>query len=261
MVAFRVEPIPIYEDNYVWLLHIGGATWVVDPGDHVPVREALLRQNRQPNGILVTHGHWDHVTGIAPLVQAFAGNTVPIPVYGSPLCQHPAIDHPVREGDRIELGGLTAEVWETPGHTRDHLSFYIPAIDSLFCGDTLFAAGCGRLFDGPMEQLYHSLKRIATLPRHTKIYCTHEYTLANIEFALAVEPDSVALHQRQQDCRALRDAGQPSLPTNLAAELATNPFLRTRQPSVQRSVKKSTSLTANDDFLIFSELRKWKNRY
>lgn len=257
MVSFRVEPIPIYEDNYVWLLLIGAATWVVDPGNHLPVFEALRRHNRRLDGILVTHGHWDHVTGIAPLVDAFDG----LPVVGSALCQHPAIDHPMREGDVIDLSGLSVEVWETPGHTRDHLSFYIPAVESLFCGDTLFAAGCGRVFDGSMEQLYHSLKRIAALPRPTKIYCTHEYTLANLAFALAVEPDSAALHQRQKQCRAQRDAGHPSLPTDLATELATNPFLRTDQPSVRQSVKKAANLMADDDFLIFTELRKWKNRY
>lgn len=260
MPSFKVEPIPIYQDNYVWLLLIGPSTWVVDPGDHVPVIAALHRHNRSPDGILVTHGHWDHVTGVTALVDAYA-DLGGIPVYGSPLCQHPSVDHPVREGDRIDLGGLTAEVWETPGHTRDHLSFYIPAVDSLFCGDTLFAAGCGRLFDGSMEQLYRSLKRIATLSDHTKVYCTHEYTLANLAFALAVEPNSAALQQRQKACRAQRDIGLPSLPTDLATELATNPFLRTGQASVQQSVKKSTGLTARDDFLIFSELRKWKNRY
>lgn len=256
MTSFSVEPIPIYNDNYVWLL-IGATTWIVDPGDHLPVLKALQHHNRQLDGILVTHGHWDHVTGIAPLVEAFPG----LPVYGSPLCQHPSLDHPVGEGDRIDLGGLNVEVWETPGHTRDHLSFYLPAIDSLFCGDTLFSAGCGRVFDGSMEQLHHSLQRIATLPHHTKIYCTHEYTLANLEFALAVEPDSAALRQRHKQCLTLRNAGQPTLPTDIATELATNPFLRTEYPSIRRLVTKSTEPTPDEDLLVFTELRKWKNRY
>lgn len=261
MISFRVEPIPIYEDNYVWLLLIGDATWIVDPGHHTPVLAALERHQRRPDGILVTHGHWDHVTGIAPLVEFFARDGTQVPVYGSPLCHHPSIDHPVREGDQLDLGGLKATVWETPGHTRDHISFYLADGHSIFCGDTLFAAGCGRLFDGSMEQLYHSLKRIATLPTNTKIYCTHEYTLANLEFALAVEPDSTDLHQRQQQCKQLRALGIPTLPTNVAIELATNPFLRTAEPLVQQAVKNSTSLPTTDDFLIFSELRKWKNRY
>lgn len=257
MASFIAEPIPAYKDNYIWLLLTDRATWVVDPGDHVPVCEALQRHNRQLNGILVTHGHWDHVTGIAALVERFPQ----VAVYGSPLCSHPAIQHPVGEGEVVDLGGVRAEVWETPGHTRDHLSFYMPEVDSVFCGDTLFAAGCGRIFDGTMEQLYRSLQRIAALPPQTKIYCAHEYTLANLRFAQAVEPNSAALSQRVLQCQALRDADVPSLPTDLATELATNPFLRTGQPAVQQSVKKATGVAADDALLIFSELRKWKNHY
>ena len=254
MTPFSAVPVPIYQDNYVWLIQSGEATWVVDPGDHEPVLAALAQHRRSLDGILVTHHHWDHITGIAPLLEHY-GN---VPVYG------PAgalISHPVREGNRVLLGKLTAQVWETPGHTRDHVSFYLPQAGALFCGDTLFSAGCGRLFDGTMEQLYASLRRIAALPGATRIYCTHEYTLANLNFALAVEPANADLKRRREEAIALRRSGQPTLPAELAWELRINPFLRTQHSEVRASVKKEADLTENDDFLIFRELRMWKNRY
>jgi len=261
MTSIHVEAVPIYKDNYVWLIFVGDRTWAVDPGDHVPVLTALQEHGRRLDGILVTHGHWDHVTGIGALVDACSTSGIRLPVYGSPLCRTAPIDCRVAEGDVIDLGGISAQVWETPGHTLDHISFYLTDADRLFCGDTLFAGGCGRLFDGTMEQLYHSLQRIAALPAATKIHCTHEYTLANLEFALTVEPTSVALHQTYAQCVAKRRVGKATLPTDLATELATNPFLRTRETSVREAIKKSTSLQTDDDFLIFSELRMWKNRY
>lgn len=257
MSPLNIDVIPIYQDNYVWCLLTETETWVVDPGDHKPVLDYLERTGRTLSGILITHHHWDHVTGIVSLVKAANPHA---PVIG-PSFEIAGVTRLAKEGDQINIGAYQILVWETPGHTRDHLSYYLPQPGYLFCGDTLFAAGCGRLFDGTMEQLYASLQRIASLPPQTQIYCTHEYTLANLDFALAVEPSSQALKQRQQYSIQLRQNGTPTIPVDLGTELATNPFLRIREQSVQQAVKKAANLQESDYFLIFSELRKWKNRY
>lgn len=258
MTDFSVVPVPIYQDNYVWIILSGEAAWVVDPGDHRPVIAALEDHGRRPTGVLVTHHHWDHITGVEPLINHYGGE---IPVYGPRNSAIPGVNRAVGEGDRIPFGSHAIEVWETPGHTRDHLSYYLPWARSLFCGDTLFSAGCGRLYDGSMEQLYASLRRIAQLPGDTDIYCTHEYTLANLDFALAVESRNPALLRRRQEALRLRHQQRPTLPTRLAAELQFNPFLRTSTADVCAAVKNAAGLVRNDDFLIFAELRKWKNRH
>lgn len=257
---FDIHCVPVYRDNYVWIITSEGNAWVVDPGDHQPVIEFLERHALALKGILVTHRHWDHVTGVQPLVDHLAPAS--IPVYGpdSPAIKT-IVTHVLCEGDTVRLGPLEAQVWETPGHTLDHISYYFSTEHKLFCGDTLFACGCGKLFDGTAEQLYHSLQRIAQLPADTTIYCTHEYTLANIEFALAVEPDNTQLQARQSHCRQLRAGHQPSLPTNLALELATNPFLRSNLPSVRAAIEKESGAAAGDAICCFGALRNWKNRY
>lgn len=257
---FQIQCLPIYDNNYVWIITLGNDAWVVDPGDHQPVIAFIEQHALALKGILLTHRHWDHVTGVQPLLDYFAH--LPIPVVGpdSPTIKG-LISRVVSEGDRVCLGSLQAQVWETPGHTLDHISYYFAEQNALFCGDTLFACGCGRLFDGSATQLYHSLQRIAQLPPHTKIYCTHEYTLANIDFALAVEPHNAQLKARQVDGQRLRARNQPTLPTTLALELATNPFLRCSRSDVRAAVEKETGIAVNETIYCFSELRNWKNRY
>lgn len=257
---FEIHCVPIYQDNYVWILSSAGRAWVIDPGDHRPVLHFLGQQQLTLSGVLITHRHWDHVTGVKPLLDALPHGQ--IPVYGpdSPPINH-LVTHALTEGDRIALGPLEIKVWSTPGHTLDHISFYIPDQEMLFCGDTLFACGCGRLFDGSLEQLYHSLCRIARSPSSTRVYCTHEYTLANIDFALAAEPDNDKLLSRQRHVQQLRTRNLPTLPTTIGDELATNPFLRCNEPSVQKSVEKETGTKFHDEFCCFSALRNWKNRY
>jgi hydroxyacylglutathione hydrolase len=257
---FTVQCVPIYDDNYVWIIHNADTAWVIDPGNHQPVIAFLQRHQLQLGGILLTHRHWDHVTGVQPLLDHFTPQM--IPVYGpvSPTIRA-LITDVVHEGDRIELGPLRGQIWYTPGHTLDHISYYFAEQHWLFCGDTLFACGCGRLFDGSMEQLYESLQRIATLPLETLIYCTHEYTLANMDFALAVEPNNAELQQRQRECQQQRAEGQPTLPTRLDWELRTNPFLRSHLDEVKNRVQAATGNDVNNSFECFRALRTWKNGY
>lgn len=253
---FTVTPVPAYQDNYIWVVSSGGEHWIVDPGDSVPVQAYLENVGAVPTGILVTHKHWDHVTGLKSLVESHH-----LPVFGPAGTDIPEIDRPVTEGDTVILGGLTAQVWRTPGHTCDHVSYYLPEANALFCGDTLFSGGCGRVFDGTIEQLYASLMRIASLPEDTQIYCTHEYTLANLAFAAAVEPNNRALASYREHCQTLRDSGLPTLPTNVARERAINPFLRVHNKDVQDAVCQQADVGQNDPRATFTALRHWKNHY
>ncbi len=253
---FTATPIAIYQDNYVWVLKSAAEHWIVDPGDAAPVLDYFDKLGVDPCGILITHKHWDHVTGLKSLLKRYD-----LPVYGPGDTGLAEISRVVVEGDSIAVGAVKAQVWETPGHTRDHVSFYFPEVDALFCGDTLFAGGCGRVFDGSVEQLYHSLQRIAALPASTRIYCTHEYTVANLKFALEVEPDNKALIEQMEQMRALRRQSLPTLPSRLDVELRVNPFLRVREPGVQRSVLKRHLCEPNNPCGIFAALRQWKNHY
>lgn len=253
---FAVVPLAIYQTNYVWLLQVRGETWVVDPGDAAPIIQHLERQGCAPSGVLITHNHWDHVTGLKQLLQRY-----PMPVFGPAKAKLEQITHPLAEGDALELGGLEVQVWETPGHTEDHLCYYLSQPGALFCGDTLFAAGCGRLLGGTADQLYDSLQRIGRLPEHTEIYCAHEYTLANIDFALAVEPSNLALHARQRQSQALREAQLPTLPSTVELEHATNPFLRVHLPWVQQAASAYCGRSIEGPRAAFAALRHWKNHY
>lgn len=257
---FEIHAVPIYEDNYVWIISIGDRAWVVDPGDHQPVVEHLAARALTLAGVLITHRHWDHIIGVEALVEQMGSASTPI--YGplSEPIKH-IVSHPLMEGDTFSIGPMSVDVWQIPGHTLDHIAYYLAEQHLIFCGDTLFACGCGRLFDGSMRQLYDSLQRIGRLPAQTTVYCTHEYTLANIDFALAVEPDNVQLQQRQLRCQQLRAALRPTLPTSIEKELATNPFLRCDQPHIKEMVRKHTGASVQQNFSCFSALRTWKNRY
>ncbi len=256
----RTTPIPAFQDNYIWMLEKPDSpdVWVIDPGDAAPVLQTLADRNLQLAGILVTHHHWDHTGGIAGLLAQGE-----VPVYGPDNPAIHDISHPWRDGDHFELMGERVEVLATPGHTLDHICFYMPSHEPplLFCGDTLFAAGCGRLFEGTPAQMQASLTRLGTLPPETVIHCTHEYTLANLAFARAVEPDNAALQRRSELCEAQRARGEPTLPCTLREELDTNPFLRTDQPAV-RAASQARGVSAGASAVdVFAEVRAWKDTF
>ncbi|WP_395059880.1 hydroxyacylglutathione hydrolase [Polaromonas sp.] len=251
-------PIPAFNDNYLWLLHDGRSALVVDPGDAAPVQHALRQNGLQLASILVTHHHPDHTGGVAEL-HASTG----APVYGPARENIPEPFRRLKDGDTVQALGLDFEVMDVPGHTAGHIAFYTPDMDGrplLFCGDTLFSGGCGRLFEGTPTQMLASLDRLAALPGNTRVCCTHEYTLSNLRFALAVEPDNTELIGYHARCTTLRADGKPTLPTSMDQELLINPFLRTRQATVMAAARRFDP-TAHDDNSVFAAIRQWKNQY
>jgi hydroxyacylglutathione hydrolase len=253
----EITPVRAFEDNYIWMLASAGSdlALAVDPGDETPVLKWLQAQGKSLGGVLITHHHYDHTGGLPELLQAYPG----IPVYGPAGESIRGISQPVKEGDRVAIDGCETafRVMEVPGHTAGHIAYY--GEGALFCGDTLFAGGCGRVFDGTFEQLAASLQRIAQLPPETLIYCAHEYTLANLGFAAWVEPESGMLHQRIAQEQEKREARLPTLPSSLAQELQTNPFLRTSVPSVKGMAEKVAGTVLADDTAVFTALRQWKD--
>ncbi|MES2954965.1 MAG: hydroxyacylglutathione hydrolase [Pseudomonadota bacterium] len=251
-------PIPAFNDNYLWLLHDGRRALIVDPGDAAPVQQALRDNGLQLASILVTHHHPDHTGGVAEL-HASTG----APVYGPARENIPEPFRRLKGGEAVQALGLDFEVIDVPGHTAGHIAFYTPDMDGrplLFCGDTLFSGGCGRLFEGTPAQMLASLDRLAALPGNTRVCCTHEYTLSNLRFALAVEPDNTELIGYHARCTALRADGKPTLPTSIAQELLINPFLRTRQATVMAAARRFDPAT-HDDNSVFAAIRQWKNQF
>lgn len=250
--------LPAFNDNYLWLLHDGQDALVVDPGDAAPVRLALDRLRVQLRGILVTHHHGDHTGGVASLREA-TGATV----YGPAHERIPAPFEPLQGGDSVRVLGIDWQVLDVPGHTAGHIAYYAPEVDGvplLFCGDTLFSGGCGRIFEGTPAQMLASLDRLAALPAATRVCCAHEYTLANLRFAATVEPGNAALADYVRHCEALRARGEPTLPGSIGTERAINPFLRSREPEVTRAVQ-AQAPAAHDEVAVFAALREWKNRF
>lgn len=251
-----VHAIPAFTDNYLWLLSRGRDAVIVDPGDAAPVLKTLEERGLNLSAILVTHWHPDHIGGINKLRESH-----PVPVYGprAELARIPQLTHALDDGDQVTVLGTTFDVLAVPGHTLGHIAYF--ANLQLFCGDTLFSAGCGRLFEGTPQQMHAALGRLAALPSQTQVYCTHEYTLANLAFAVAVEPNNKKLFQRLEEVRKLRAQGLPSLPTTLGLELATNPFLRTDVPDVVQAAQSHCNQISSSPEQVFAALRRWKDDF
>ncbi len=258
----EIHPIHAFSDNFIWCLtRPGNATaWVVDPGDAAPVLHALDARGLGLGGILVTHKHADHVGGIRRLTTAFPG----IPVVGPAAEPIVGLTRRVGDGERVAIRGLDLEfrVLDVPGHTEGHVAYYAEpegGAPLLFCGDTLFSVGCGRVFSGTHEQLHDSLMRLAALPGKTRVYCAHEYTLDNIGFAKWVEPDNAALRAREAEAHARIEAGEATVPSTLETERATNPFLRVREPTVVAAAEHKAARRLSDSRAVFTVLRHWKD--
>lgn len=250
-----IEPIPAFSDNYIWAIRHGGECWVVDPGDAEPVRRYLAEHGLKLAGILVTHWHADHIGGIAALTAK-----APVPVLGpaAESAKIPVLTQPLVGGDRIEAAGCAWQVIAVPGHTLGHIAYYSEGV--LLCGDTLFSAGCGRLFEGTPEQMHESLSQLRGLPPETQVYCAHEYTGSNLAFALAVEPDNPDVRAAVSEVRALRAEQRPSLPSTLRKERKINPFLRVDDPGVIAAAR-AQGAPASDPVTVFATLRRWKDHY
>ncbi len=248
---FEISLIPAFKDNYIWLLRRGRQAFVVDPGDAAPVLQRLAADDLELAGILITHHHADHQGGIAGLLAHRACD-----VFAPAEESITGRTHPLRGGERLELLGVAVEVLAVPGHTLGHLAYLAPG--ALFCGDTLFGAGCGRLFEGTPAQMSASLERIAALPDATRIYCAHEYTQMNLPFAQAVEPDNPDIAARIQRVAAARVAGQATVPLTLGEEQLSNPFLRCREPAVIASAQANGARDASP-VEVFAALRAWRN--
>jgi hydroxyacylglutathione hydrolase len=250
----QIIPLPAFRDNYIWLLRDGSRAAVVDPGDAAPVLAYLAAEGLTLDAILITHHHADHIGGVAGLLAHAS-----VPVHGPARENIPGMTHPVSEGDTVTVLGKAFRVLDIPGHTGGHVGYY--GVPVLFCGDTLFAAGCGRIFEGTPAQLFASLEKLAALPDDTQVYCTHEYTLSNLAFAAAVEPDNAAVSERIILSQKLRDDNTPTVPFRLAGERNSNPFLRTRESAVIRQAEIRTGQAVGTPVEVFAALREWKNSF
>jgi len=254
----HVTGIPAFQDNYIWLLQRPNAARVVvvDPGDATPVLNYLQHHQLQLDSILLTHHHRDHIGGVATL-KAATGAVV----YGPAIDRIVECDVAFKGGESVRLACLDLEldVLAVPGHVREHIAFY--GDGRLFCGDTLFLGGCGRVFTGTVEQLWQSLKVLAALPAATLVYCTHEYTASNLRFARAVEPEHPAVLMRERGVLALRARALPTIPGLLGEECRSNPFLRCHEPGLQATVARATGAPVFDELSCFTALRAWKNQF
>ena len=253
-----VLTVPAFQDNYLWLIHNGVQAAVVDPGDAAPILSALAENRLALAAILLTHHHADHVGGVPQLLQH-----AQVPVFGPRGENIPQVTNALGEGDRITVPGidLQLEVYDVPGHTRGHIAYYANQPGWLFCGDTLFAGGCGRLFEGTPEQMTASLDKLAKLPDQTQIFCAHEYTLSNLRFANEVEPHNMALKARIEREQAKRSRDEPTVPSTMIVERETNPFLRFREPQIADRLIAAGHLSSREPIAVFAALRGWKNSY
>jgi len=258
----QIHPIPAFSDNYIWIF----SDWnnnacVVDPGDANAVKSHLELHNLSLTHILLTHHHADHTGGVEELKKSFEPEVI-----GPASSPFKLIDLAVSEGQKVNVLDLQFHVLEVPGHTLDHIAYYCAdepdgADPLVFCGDTLFAAGCGRIFEGNPAMMYESLQKLASLPAGTRVFCTHEYTLSNLKFARAADPDNQELHQRTKNAVATRENQKPTLPSSIALELATNPFLRCSEKELMQSVNLHSGCQSADPVEVFAALRSWKDNF
>jgi hydroxyacylglutathione hydrolase len=255
----RIHAVPAFQDNYLWVLESHGRAAVVDPGDAAPVQRFLEEKGLKLDAILATHHHADHIGGVPELVQRWK-----CPVFGP---AHDGVDGLTRalvEGEGLVVPGidLGVKVLDVPGHTAGHIAYVHGGEEPVvFCGDTLFACGCGRLFEGTPAQMSDSLGKLARLPAATRVYCAHEYTMSNIRFAEAVEPGNAKLAERKARDAAKRARGEPTVPSTIGEERATNPFLRCAEPEVKASAERHAGRKLETPVEVFAEIREWKNRF
>jgi len=253
----NIFAIPAFSDNYIWCVHDTKHAIVVDPGDAAPVLRTLEEKQLTLTSILITHHHHDHTGGVKELVEAYPD----VIVYGpkNPLIL--GVGHRLSEGDSLKLHNpeLDLKILETPGHTMDHIVFYNQEL--MFCGDTLFSAGCGRMFEGTPKVFYHSLQKLAQLPEQTKVYCTHEYTLANLAFAMHVDPENSALQDYQSWASTQRENDKITLPSNIAEQKQINPFLRCNSKNIKQNIERIMNLSTDSEVEVFAALRSCKDNF
>ncbi len=258
----NIYTIEAFQDNYIWLFShdASNSAAVVDPGDADPVIQALEEHNLTLDYILITHHHHDHTGGVNRLIRKYPN----LVVYGPKSNHFQDVNQVMKEGDNVELNGLHFEVLNVAGHTLDHIAYFARPTGEpplLFCGDTLFAGGCGRVFEGTPQQMYGSLQKLTELPPETRVFCAHEYTLANLTFAKAVEPDNRALLERYDDAHQLRQSGKPTVPSAIGIELETNPFLRCQSQAVKDSAERFAGHHLDDEVNVFKTIRAWKDNF
>ena len=256
MTPYEVVPLRAFSDNYIWTIRDATRAAVVDPGDARPVLDYLAREKLELVAILNTHHHADHVGGNAGLLARWK-----VPVFGPHDERIAQVTQRLKGGERCTVPhfGIELEVLEIPAHTRSHIAFH--GAGMLYCGDTLFAAGCGRLFEGTPKQMHDALSRLMKLPDDTRVYCGHEYTVSNVRFARAADPDNPALRELETKAKKLREQDLPTLPSTIAQEKATNPFVRVREPAVIASANRYAGKTLNDPVGVLAALREWKNSF
>ena len=253
----NIEPIKAFDDNYIWLMTTNEGSIVIDPGESINLLKTIEQKNINLDAILITHHHYDHTGGIEELLMKYPN----LKVYG-PNNNVDLIKSRLGDGELLNVIGIDFEIIEIPGHTLDHIAYYANINNSpvLFCGDTLFAGGCGRVFEGTFDQMYESLMKLKKLPKNTRIYCGHEYTINNLKFAKAVEPDNIDLIIRYDEALDLRKNNIPTLPSTISIELKTNPFLRADENNVQKIISNKFK-TGFSEKEIFSALRQWKDNF
>ena len=254
MAELVIQPIEAFSDNYIWLLIRGDQAFVVDPGDADPVLQRLETDNLELRGILITHHHFDHIGGVETLVSKTGCQ-----VWGPKNSTMPFINTVLGEGDAVNVLGTQFNVMEIPGHTLDHIAYV--GDGAVFCGDTLFVGGCGRVFEGTLPMMRRSLARLRDLPGDTRVYCAHEYTLANLAFAQTVAPQDDAILARTTECKELRSMGLPTVPSSIDTERSSNPFMRWDDPVMRDALTLHGRNIPEDEDIVFAELRQWKDNY